>query len=173
MIPAAISCRRITVLVACALLAACGTPAGTVKSGGFVEWADHAPETIPADLTILKGVYEYRSGSLANEMIRIVTIDGKQVPGEFAIAEGADAVSLRPGLHDVKLLWVHGQGEMDWFTYATVQVDARPNCIYRFHSTIGVDAKKVRFEVTHAPLTEAGNQACGDGLVGDSKQRLG
>jgi hypothetical protein len=165
--------NRLAPVSACILLAACGTPAGTVKSGGVVEWADHAPETVPADLSILKGIYEYRSGSLANEMIRIVSIDGRKVPGQFAVAEGADALSLRPGVHEAKLLWVHAEGELDWYTYATVQVDARPNCIYRFHSSLGLEHKAVQFVVTDAPLTGVGNQACGQGLIGESKQRLG
>jgi hypothetical protein len=161
--PAAIARHRITLFIACATLAACSTPAGTVKPDGVVDWADHAPETSAAELSLLKGVDEYRS---ANQMIRIVKIDGQAVPGQFAAAEGADAVSLRPGRHEVKLLWVHADGGQDWFTYTNVQVDTRPNCVYRFNSSVSPGGKAVRFDVSDAPLSTAGNQDCGKGLVG-------
>jgi hypothetical protein len=132
---------------------------------GVVAWDDHGPETRPVDLAVLKGVYEYRNGSLANEMIRIVAIDGRQVPREFGVAEGADAVMLRPGLHDVKLLWVHGDNYVDHFAYGTVQVDTQANCLYRFHSAFGNPEAEVRFDVTFVPTTPGGNQQCGRGAV--------
>jgi hypothetical protein len=147
-------------------LAACGSLSGN----GLVEWGDHGAGTRAEELTILKGVYAYRNGSLANEMIRIVAIDGRKVPGQFGVAEGADAVSLLPGVHEVKLLWVHGANELDYFVYSTVQLDTRPNCVYSFHSTFGNDSPRVQFAVNDQPTTPRGNQACGKGVL--SQKRL-
>jgi hypothetical protein len=156
-------------LLACAAVAACGSAPGTAAPGGRVDWADHAAGTPASDLASLEGVDDAGNGAQANDTIRIVSIDGRQVPSQLLGAKGADAVSLKPGLHDVKLLWVHGANGLDSFTYASMQVETRPNCRYSFHATSGRDSQMVRFDLTRAPLSAAGNQDCGRGMLSDAK----
>lgn len=138
--------------------------AGCANKDGFV--AMHGSASVPpTELAILKGVYEYRNGSSANETIRIVQVDGRKVPGEFGVAEGANIVTLIPGEYDVKLLWVHASGVMDLYTYSTKRMAVRPNCIYQFYSEIFPGKKQVNIEVLSSPATKVGNQNCGGGLI--------
>ncbi len=137
---------------------------GCANKGGYVQMHGEA-SLPPSDLSILKGVYEYRNGSEANETIRIVQVNGGKVPSQFGVAEGANIVSLLPGQHDVKVLWVHARGEMNYYTYSTLRIDARPNCIYQFYSKIAVLRQEVYLGAISSPATKVGNQNCGSGIL--------
>lgn len=143
---------------------------GCANKNGYVQMYQGNPLP-PVQVGFLKGVYEYRKGSVANESIRIVTIDGQKVPRQFGVAEGANIVSLLPGRHDVKVFYVHGSGELDYYTYSTMTIDVMPNCIYQFYSKISINKKDIFFSVTPSPASQAGNQDCGVGVFEEIQHR--
>lgn len=63
------------------------------------------------------------------------------------------------------VLWVHARDVMDLYTYSTLRIDARPNCIYQFYSKIAAAKQEVFIEVIGSPATKVGNQHCGGGIL--------
>lgn len=152
------------------LLALAATTTGCANKGGYVQMYKGAALP-PVQVGFLKGVYEYRKGSAANETIRIVSIDGLPVPRQFGVAEGANLVSILPGQYDVKLFYVHASNIMDYYTYSTLRINVQPNCIYQFYSKLSVNKKDIFFSVMPSPASQAGNQDCGFGVVAERQQR--
>jgi len=122
---------------------------------------------------MIKGGYGYRNGSLANEMVRIVEVNGRKVPHEWGVAEGANMVSVLPGTYAVKILWVHSYESIDYYTYDTLKIVAKPNCTYNIHSKVSVKNKDVYFGVISTPSMEEGNQDCEQPLEVERDMTLG
>lgn len=137
---------------------------GCANRSGFVQMYEGAPKP-PTEIGFVKGIYEYRNGSSANETIRIVSVDGQKVPNQFMVAEGANIVSLPPGTHDIKVLWVHAFDVVDFYTFETLTIQVMQNCVYQIYSKIGITRKDVEFQIVPSPASMAGNQNCGDGLI--------
>lgn len=134
-------------------LTGCANTTGAVKM--------YLGKPLPShQVATLKGKEEYRSGSLANEMIRIVKVDDYAIPRQFGVGEGAHTVTVIPSQQDVKVLWVHARGPVDYYTYTTFRLDTHPNCTYQFYSSISAAKKEVDILVKAAPTTAQGNQAC-------------
>lgn len=140
------------------------------NKGGYVQMYPGKP-LAPTEVGYLKGVYEYRKGSEANETIRIVAIDGAKVPRQFGVAEGANVVSVLPGQYNVKIFYVHAMGVMDFYTYTTLRVQVLPNCVYQFFSQPSVNGREIHFGVLSSPASQNSNQACGPGVVKDAQIR--
>lgn len=137
---------------------------GCANKGGYVQMYSGSPLP-PVQVGFLKGIYEYRKGSAANETIRIVRINEKIVPRQFGVAEGANIVALLPGQYDVKIFYVHGSGDLDYYTYSTLRIGVMPNCLYQFYSKLALNKKDIYFDVLGSPATQAGNQECGSGFI--------
>ena len=150
--------QLLVITVSVIALSACANKGGYVRMHGSTE----LPLT---DIGFVKGTYEYRNGSTANETIRIVQVDGIKVPHQYGVAEGANIVSLQAGEHDIKAFWVHASGEIDLYTYSTFRIDIRPNCTYQFYSKIAVAKKEVYLDVLASPNAKYGNQDCGSGVI--------
>ncbi|MBC7750638.1 MAG: hypothetical protein H7Z73_02815 [Candidatus Saccharibacteria bacterium] len=132
---------------------------GCANINGYVKMYQ-GNEVTPNMKSIIKGVYGYRDGSLANEMVRIVEVNGRKVPHQWGVAEGANMVSVLPGTYTVKVLWVHGYQSIDYYSYDTLKIVAKPNCTYNIHSKISVKNQDVYFGVISFPSMEIGNQNC-------------
>jgi len=127
--------------------------------GGYVQFYQGKP--LPAaQVGMIKGHNNYRKGSIANDMIRIIAIDEKEVPSQFGVAEGADAVSVMPGLHSIKILYVSGYSEVDFYSYRTVQIDVKPGCGYELTAHMTMPTQMVGFDVLPAPLTLTNSPDC-------------
>lgn len=132
---------------------------GCANTNGYVQMYQ-GNEVTPNMKSMIKGVYGYRDGSLANEMVRIVEVNGHKVPHQWGVAEGADKISLLPGTYTVKILWVHGRESIDYYTYGTLKIVAKPNCTYNIHSKVSVKNQDVYFGVISMPSMAEGNQDC-------------
>ncbi|SDX45629.1 hypothetical protein [Marinobacter mobilis] len=120
--------RQLVVLSVLLLITGC---AGRLSNdGGYVQF--HSGEALhPSEKVIIEGRYAYRDGTLANEMTRIVEINGESLPREWGVAPGANKVSLVPGYYEIKILYVHGSGQIDYYTYSTVSAILKKNCTYQ------------------------------------------
>ncbi len=145
---------------------------GCANTNGYVKLYN-GNEVAPSMKAMIKGVYGYRNGSLANEMVRIVEVNGRKVPHEWGVAEGANMVSVLPGTYMVKILWVHGYESIDYYTYDTLKIVAKPNCTYNIHSKVSVKNKDVPFGLISMPSMEGGNQDCEQPMEFDSDPSLG
>lgn len=143
---------------------------GCANKGGYVQLHE-GPPLHPSEKAIVKGHYAYRNGSLANEMIRIVEVDGVKVPGQWFVAEGADKVSLRPGFYQLKLLYVHGHDIIDFYSYTTIPVQLRANCTYQVIANWSSAEKQVMFSLVGKPSSSSGNMDCGGGIKPEEKPR--
>lgn len=133
--------------------------AGCANINGYVKMYQ-GDEVTPNMKSMIKGIYGYRDGSLANEMVRIVEVNGRRVPHQWGVAEGANMVSVLPGTYTVKILWVHGRKSIDYYTYDTLKIVAKPNCTYNIHSKVSVKNQDVYFGIISMPSMETGNQDC-------------
>lgn len=128
----------------------------------------HAGSALPPmKRALIEGHNNYRRGSLANEMIRIVEVDHKPVPRQWGVAEGANSVAVLPGSHLIKVLYVHGESTgIDYYAYQTIPLYAYENCTYRVVTYASSKrGSEIQFGMAGAPTTQVGNQDCGEGIV--------
>lgn len=126
------------------------------NKSGFVQLYPGVP--LPASETaLIKGHYGYRNGSQANDMLRIVEVDGKRVPKQWGVAEGADSIAVLPRHYEVKVLYVHAYQEVDLYTYKTLEIEARAGCKYQIAAELSMPSRRVMFDVLTSPLL-AGNK---------------
>lgn len=121
----------------------------------------------PMKRALIEGHNNYRRGSLANEMIRIVEVDHKPVPRQWGVAEGANSVAVLEGPHLIKVLYVHGESTgIDYYAYQTIPIYAYENCTYRVVTYVSSKhGSEIRFGMVGTPTTQVGNQDCGEGIV--------
>ena len=145
--------------------------AGCANKGGYVQF--HDGEALhPSEKAIVQGYYGYRNGSLANEMIRIVAIDGEKVPKQWFVAEGANKVSLLPGYYDLKILYVHGVNIIDYYSYITIPVSLRENCTYQIITSWSSQDRTVLYDLMGKPSVPGGNTDCGMPVIDEEEEAL-
>lgn len=132
---------------------------GCANKGGYVQYHPGAA-LHPSQKSIIQGKNSYRNGSLANEMIRIIGIDGDTIPREWGIAEGANTISLLPGYYHVKFLYVHSVELIDYYSYETIPVMLQPNCTYRVLTSWSSIDKGMVYDLSGKPSTDSGNLDC-------------
>lgn len=158
--------QKIVVLLLTQLLISCASK----NIDGYYQY--HTGEPLPpAQKAIVEGSYSYRDGSLANEMTRIVAINGEHVPKEWGVAEGANKVSLLPGYYELKILYVHGAGEVDYYSYAELPAMLRANCTYKIVTKWSSLEKTILYGLVGKPNTSGGNGNCSSD--GNDKQDVG
>lgn len=158
--------NRILITAISALLASCASN----NKNGYYQY--HTGDPLPpAQKAIVEGKYDYRDGSLSNEMTRIVAINGEKVPGEFGVAEGANKVSLLPGYYELKILYVHGAGELDYYSYTELPVILQANCTYKIVTTWSSLDKTIIYNIVGKPSTPGGNMDCSGGITEKMKPK--
>ena len=150
--------RVFTVAILAVLLAGCA------NKGGYVQF--HGGEALPpAEKAIVNGYYGYRNGSMANEMVRIVAMDGEKVPKQWFVAEGANTVSLLPGYYEMKILYVHGVNIIDYYPYITIPVLLEKNCTYQIVTAWSSLERTVTYELVGKPSSMPASSTCGEAVV--------
>ncbi len=145
--------------------------AGCANKSGYVQF--HDGEALhPSEKAIVQGYYGYRNGSLANEMIRIVAIDGEKVPKQWFVAEGANKVSLLPGYYDLKILYVHGVNIIDYYSYITIPVSLRENCTYQIITSWSSQDRTLLYDLMGKPSVPGGNTDCGMPVLDEEDEAL-
>lgn len=140
------------------LLAACA------NKSGYVQYHDGEP-LHPTQKAILEGTNNYRNGSLANEMLRIIEINSDPVPREWGVAEGANTVSLLPGYYHIKVLYVHSVELIDYYSYATIPVMLQPNCTYKVLTSWSSFDNAMTYDLSGRPSTSSGNMDCSNSII--------
>ena len=138
--------------------------AGCANKGGYVQLHEGEP-LAPAEKAIVQGHYGYRNGSIANEMIRIVAIDGRKVPKQWFVAEGADKVALLPGYYEMKILYVHGVNIIDYYSYITIPVFLEKNCTYQIVTSWSSADRSMTYDLVGKPSSLPVGSDCGEGIV--------
>lgn len=155
--------KQLYLCTLCILLAACA------NKGGYVQF--HNGESLhPSLKAIVEGHYGYRDGSLANEMTRIVEINGIQLPREWGVAEGANTVSLLPGKYDIKVLYVHGEEHIDYYSYTTIPAILNENCTYKVITSWSSLENTMVYDLVGKPSTASGNTDCGYPIIPDREE---
>ena len=98
-------------------------------------------------------------------MTRIVAINGDKVPGERGVAEGANKVSLLPGYYELKILYVHGAAEIDYYSYSVLPVILNANCSYKIMTNWSSLDRTILFRLVGTPSVPGGNLDCGSGIT--------
>ncbi|EKF73136.1 hypothetical protein A11A3_15077 [Alcanivorax hongdengensis A-11-3] len=146
--------------------------AGCANKGGYVQFHDGEPLP-PAQKAIVQGHYGYRDGSMANEMTRIVAINGKTVPKQWFVAEGANKVSLKPGYYELKILYVHGVSLIDYYSYITIPVQLEKNCTYQIITTWSSLDSAMTYDLIGKPSSMPASSTCGQAIVEDKSDNDG
>ena len=145
-------------IIALIMLSACA------NKNGYVQY--HEGEALhPTQKSIVVGSNNYRNGSLANEMVRIIEIDGDVIPREWWVAEGANTVSLLPGYYHIKVLYVHSVELIDYYSYLTIPVMLQPNCTYKVLTSWSSIDKQMQYDLSGRPSTNSGNMDCNNSIV--------
>ena len=109
---------------------------------------------------MIQGSNNYRRGSTANEVIRIVEVDGVKVPRN-GFSEGADLVRLSPGYHIVKVMYVHGgRNGIDYYSYDSLPIKAAPNCTYQIVAKFEMAQQMLAFSWLGFSTTGAQSKLC-------------
>lgn len=138
--------------------------AGCANKGGYVQLHDGEPLP-PAEKAIVNGHYGYRNGSIANEMTRIVAINGEKVPKQWFVAEGANTVSLLPGYYEMKILYVHSVNVIDYYSYITIPVLLEKNCTYQIVTSWSSAERVLGYELVGNPSSAPALSSCGGAVV--------
>lgn len=133
--------------------------AGCANKGGYVQFHEGDPLP-PSEKAIVEGHYGYRNGSIANEMTRIVEINGEKVPRQWFVAEGANTVSVLPGYYELKILYVHGMNLIDYYSYVTIPVMLQPNCTYKIVTEWSSSSRGVGIDLIGKPSSTDSGGAC-------------
>ncbi|WP_026469886.1 hypothetical protein [Alkanindiges illinoisensis] len=151
--------------------AICIIIAGCANSNGYVQMYKGAALP-PTQKSTIQGSNNYRRGTLANEMIRIVAVDGVDVPRQWGVGEGANSVALLPGFHIVKIFYVHGSPEgIDYYTYDSVPIQAVANCTYQIVAYTSSKNNAMGFSFIGYSSSQANDQDCGQGVVDLEKNK--
>lgn len=137
---------------------------GCANKGGYVQFHE-GPPLPPNKKAIIEGHYGYRNGSIANEMTRIVEINGERVPKQWFVAEGANTVSLLPGYYEIKILYVHGFNIIDYYTYITLPVVLEPNCTYKIITEWSSSSTSVGVDLVSKPSSEGSDATCAERAI--------
>ena len=129
------------------------------NKGGYYQFHDGEPLP-PNKKVIIEGHYGYRDGTIANEMTRIVEIDGKKIPKQWGVAEGANKVSLLPGYHEIKILYVHGVNSIDYYAYTKFPAIFQENCTYKIYTKWSSYDKSINFDLVGTPSSADLQASC-------------
>ena len=146
--------------------------AGCANKGGYVQLHDGDPLP-PAEKAIVNGHYGYRNGSIANEMTRIVAINGEKVPKQWFVAEGANTVSLLPGYYEMKILYVHSVNVVDYYSYITIPVVLEPNCTYQIVTSWSSAERALGYQLVGKPSSAPALTGCGEAIVEEEAEEGG
>ncbi|MGB2247702.1 MAG: hypothetical protein ACPH3N_08530 [Alcanivorax sediminis] len=146
--------------------------AGCANKGGYVQLHDGEP-LLPAEKAIVNGHYGYRNGSIANEMTRIVAINGEKVPKQWFVAEGANTVSLLPGYYEMKILYVHSVNVIDYYSYITIPVLLEQNCTYQIVTSWSSAERSLGYELVGKPSSAPALSSCGGAVVEEREEEDG
>jgi hypothetical protein len=114
----------------------------------------------PAQIALINGHDDYRKGSLANYMLRIVAVNDQKIPGQGMLSEGANEVAVTPGLYLVKVLFVSGYQDVDFYSYDTLLIQAQPGCRYQLVGGFAMPSRVITFDVLAAPMDAGMADAC-------------
>jgi hypothetical protein len=148
--------RIIFTLFLAACLSAC---AWNGNHQGYVQFYQGKPMPL-AQMAIVKGHNNYRRGSIANDMVRIVAINDEEVPSEWGVAEGADAVGLMPGHYSIKVLFVSGYSDVDFYDYRTLPLEVKSGCRYEITAHMSMPSKMLGFDILPSPLGVVEGKDC-------------
>lgn len=146
--------------------------AGCANKGGYVQFHDGDPLP-PAEKAMVSGHYGYRNGSIANEMTRIVAINGEKVPKQWFVAEGANTVSLLPGYYEMKILYVHSVNVVDYYSYITIPVVLESNCSYQIVTSWSSADRSLRYDLIGKPSSASAISGCGGAVVEEREEEGG
>ncbi len=153
------------------ILCLTGILSGCANMSGYVQMHKGAALP-PTQKAMIQGSNNYRRGALANEMIRIVAVDGVEVPRQWGVGEGANSVSVLPGFHIVKVFYVHGSPNgIDYYIYDSVTVRAVANCTYQIVSYTDSKTNAMGFSFIGFPSSQSADTECGQGIVDMEKQK--
>lgn len=100
-------------------------------------WQAYPGEPLPLDaVSLLRGKNGYRDEMKSNEMIRIIEVSGKAVPNQRGVAPGAEAVTLLPGKHIVRIMYVVSVNHWNFTTYRNLTLNLQENCNYQIVALI-------------------------------------
>lgn len=95
-------------------------------------WQAYPGEPLPLDaVAIVRGKTGYRDPAQSNEMIRIVEVNGKSVPNQRGVAPGAEAVTLLPGIHLIRIMYLVALDYKNFYLYHELPVNVQANCHYQ------------------------------------------
>lgn len=144
---------------------------GCANNNGYVQMHKGVALS-PTQKAMIQGSNNYRKGALANEMIRIVAVDGVEVPRQWGVGEGANSVSILPGFHIIKVFYVHGSPNgIDYYTYDSLSIRAVANCTYQVISRTDSKTESMSFSLIGYPSSKANDQDCGQGIVDMDKDK--
>ncbi|RYY80451.1 MAG: hypothetical protein EOO69_01935 [Moraxellaceae bacterium] len=151
--------KNLSITVTCLFLISC------VNLNGHVQMYKGAALP-PTQNSTIQGSNNYRRGSLANEMIRIVAVDSINIPKQWGVGEGANSVALLPGFHIVKIFYVHGSPVgIDYYTYDSIPIQTVANCTYQIVAYTSSKDNTMGFSFIGYSSSQANEQDCGQGRV--------
>lgn len=109
--------------------------AGCASHSGL--WQAYPGQPLPLDaVSLLRGKSGYRNELKSNEMIRILEVNGKAVPNQRGVAPGAEAVTLLPGKHIIRIMYVVSVNYWNFTTYHNLTLNLQENCHYQIVALI-------------------------------------
>lgn len=116
--------RLLALLLLPLMLTACASHNGL--------WQAYSGEPLPLDsVAVVRGKTGYRDPAQSNEMIRIIEVNGKSVPNQRGVAPGAEAVTLRPGVYLIRIMYLVALDYKSFYFYHELPVNVQANCHYQ------------------------------------------